>query len=151
MRVPDKDALEDGVRWEGDLPGTSLATSADIMERAETISWIKKNEKGNFYRARPPRDFINDYLPQMRGRYGARVLRGIARLPRIDDNGDIHLVTGYDPTTGLYHDRTPTFEVPNNPSRMKYRRPRFYCCSVLYKLEDKQKERRNFWDDTYGN
>jgi putative DNA primase/helicase len=116
LRVPDKEALEVGVRWEGDLPGTTLATSADIMERAERIKWMRTNKDGFLHRARPPRDFVNDYLTQMRGRYRARVLRGTARVPRIDDNGDIHFISGFDPTTGLYHDRTPTFDVPDTPS-----------------------------------
>jgi putative DNA primase/helicase len=141
LRVPDRDALEPGVRWEGDLPGTTLATSADIMERAERLRWIRKNQNGFFSRARPPRDFVNDYLPQMRGRYRARVLRGIARMPRIDDNGDIHFITGFDPVTSLYHDRTPTFAVPDHPSSDEVRKALELLSLPFckYKFEDQAK------------
>ena len=110
LRVPEQDELPAETRWEGDLPGTTLAASADIMLRAERITWLRRG-MGGIYRARPPRDFINDYLPQMQGRYGARPLRGIVRVPRIDDDGKIYFTSGYDPQTGLYHDRPVTFDV----------------------------------------
>ena len=92
-----------------------IADSADVMQRAERITWMRDGQWGP-YRIRPPRDFIADYLIQMQARYDARPLRGIARLPRIDDSGDIHFISGYDPVTGLYHDRSPTFDVPAKPS-----------------------------------
>jgi hypothetical protein len=116
LRVPDKDALPPETRWEGDLPGTTLASPADIMERAERIEWLRKGKFG-LYRARPPRDFITDYLTQMRGRYAARPLRGIVRVPRIDDDGNIRSNSGYDPQTGLFHDKSPTFDILANPSQ----------------------------------
>src|SRR5215472_2155707 len=59
------------VNWESDLPGTTLAASADIMQRAERLSWMKPGSKGEMYRIHPPRDFIGDYIIQMRGQYGA--------------------------------------------------------------------------------
>jgi hypothetical protein len=68
------------------------------------------------YRIRPPRDFVADYLIQMQARYDARSLRGIVRVPRIDDSGGIHFISGYDPVTGLYHDKSTTFYVPAKPS-----------------------------------
>ena len=117
LRVPDTDALPPETRWEGDLPGTTLALPADVMQRAEQISWMRRNNKGFLYRARPPRDFIGDYLTQMRGQYGARTLRSIVRVPRIDEHGEIHFDSGYDPKTGLFHDKSPTFDVPVKPSR----------------------------------
>jgi hypothetical protein len=52
LRVPDKDALPPETRWEGDLPGTTLATPADIMQRAERICWMKEGKFGP-YRIRP--------------------------------------------------------------------------------------------------
>jgi putative DNA primase/helicase len=113
--VPDKEALPPKTRWEGDLPGTTLASPAHIVERAERITWMKRGQWGP-YRVRPPRDFITDYLPQMRGRYRARVLRGIVRVPRIDETGKVHFISGYDPETGLFHDRCAGFELPPNPS-----------------------------------
>ena len=116
LRVPDKDALPPGTRWEGDLPGTTLATPPDVMQRAERIKWMRKGEDGRFRRARPPRDFISDYLTQMSGQYGARPLRSIVRVPRIDDSGNIHFNPGYDTETGLFHDQSPTFDVLPNPS-----------------------------------
>ena len=116
LRIPDKDALPPETRWEGDLPGTTLATTADIMQRAEQISWMRRGKKGFLYRARPPRDFINDYLTQMLGQYGARPLRSIVRVPSINNRGEIQFVPGYDPQTWLFHDKSPTFDVPLKPS-----------------------------------
>lgn len=121
LRVPDKTALPSNTRWEGDLPGTTLATSADIMQRAERIRWMKEGRFGR-YRIRPPRDFINDYLMQMLGQYGARPLRSIVRVPSIDDDGEIYVVPGYDPQTWLFHDKSPTFDVQPNPSHDVARR-----------------------------
>ncbi len=115
LRVPDKAALPSETRWEGDLPGTTLAAPADVMERAERIIWMKDSQWGP-YRIRPPRDFVTDYLTQMRGRYRARPLRSIVRVPCIDDSGKIHSNSGYDPQTGLFHDKSPTFDVLPNPS-----------------------------------
>jgi putative DNA primase/helicase len=122
LRVPDRNALPPETRWEGDLPGTTLAMPADVMERAERIEWMRNGKNGFFRRARPPRDFITDYLTQMRGRYGARPLRGIVRVPRIDDGGTIHFGSGYHPQTGLFHDKSPAFDVLPKPSRDDARR-----------------------------
>ena len=121
LRVPEQDELPPETRWEGDLPGTTLAASADIMLRAERIPWLRKGDS-RIYRARPPRDFINDYLPQMQGRYGARPLRGIVRVPRIDGDGKIYFASGYDPQTGLFHDRPLMFDVLPNVSIESARR-----------------------------
>jgi putative DNA primase/helicase len=115
LRAPDEDLLPPQTRWEGDLPGTTLAAPADVMERAERIIWIRQGKSGQ-YRSRPPRDFITDYLTQMRGRYGARPLRSIVRVPRIEDSGKINFNSGYDAQTGLFHDRSPSFDVAPNPS-----------------------------------
>jgi hypothetical protein len=116
LRLPERELLGDGIRWDADLPGTTLAVTADIMERAENICWMRKNAMGFLRRARPPRDFVSDYIPQMRGRYRARTLRGVARVPRIDDDGNISCAQGYDVTTGLYHDRVPNLDVPDVPN-----------------------------------
>jgi putative DNA primase/helicase len=117
LRVPDQDALPPETKWEGDLPGTTLAMPADIMQRAELIQWKRRSKGGLLVPAHPPRAFIGDYLIQRRGRYGARPLRGVVRVPRIDDTGNIHFVSGYDPETGLFHDRVPKFDVLPRPSR----------------------------------
>jgi putative DNA primase/helicase len=102
-------------QWEGDLPGTTLALPPDVMLRAERITWMREGKFGP-YRIRPPRDFISDYLTQMQGQYSARALRSIVRVPHIDDDGNVHFVSGYDPLTGLFHDKSPTFIVPQRPS-----------------------------------
>jgi hypothetical protein len=143
LRVPDKSTLEAGVRWDGDLPGTTMATPADVMERAEKISWMKIGPKEQVYRIRPPRDFISDYIVQMRGRYGARVLQGIARVPRIDDNGEISFISGYDPKAGLYHDKPLNFDVPGSPTRDEARDAMKLLLVPLskYKFEDQAKGR----------
>ncbi len=45
------------------------------------------------------------------------------RLPHIDDNGDIHFVSGYDDQTGHFHDKSPTSSTfRQNPSRDDARR-----------------------------
>lgn len=115
LRVPNSDDLPELTKWDGDLPGANVATAADIMLRAERLVWMKKANKGLF-RISPPRMFVADYIQQMQGRYGARVLRGIARVPRIDPSGHIEFVHGYDPETGLYHDQKLTFPVLANPA-----------------------------------
>jgi hypothetical protein len=116
LRMPEKDSLASSVRWEGDPPGTELATTADIMLRAEQLRWQRPSSSGGLIRTRPPRDFVGDYLIQMRGKYGARPLRGVVRVPRIDDAGQINFVSGYDPETLLFHDRVPKFDAAPRPS-----------------------------------
>ncbi len=120
LRAPNKDALPKKTKWEGDLPGTTLAMTADIMQRAERLKWVQraggKSEK-RADRTGPPRAFVGDYLIQMRGQYGAPPLVGTTRVPRIDDTGIIHFISGYDPTTGLFHDRSPNFHIPLTPSQ----------------------------------
>ena len=113
LRVPDEDAVPPAARWEGDLPGATLATPADIMQRAERLIWqVPKGAK--LVRSHPPRQFVADYLVQMRGQYGALPLRGIARVPHIDDQGEIRFTSGYDGQTGLFHDGSSVFDVPTN-------------------------------------
>jgi hypothetical protein len=120
LRVPKVEELPPKTKWDCDLPGTTVAMTADIMQRAERLTWGQraggKSEK-RVVRTGPPRTFVGDYLTQMRGQYGAAPLRGIARVPRIDDNGMIHFMSGYDPTTGLFHDRLPSFRVHLTPSQ----------------------------------
>ena len=89
LRVPDqnKSGLE---RWSGDLPGTTQALPADIIERAENLAWMTRTGgkgKQRWNRSKPPRDFCTDYITQRRGRYGARPLVGIARVPHMRDDG----------------------------------------------------------------
>jgi hypothetical protein len=121
LRAPEKEALPSNTRWEGDLPGTTLAKPADIMQRAEQLVWKQraggKGSAGRLSHTHPPRPFVAEYLTQMRGQFGARALRGIVRVPRIADSGEIHFISGYDPQTGLFHDRSPVFDVPPKPSR----------------------------------
>jgi hypothetical protein len=143
IRVPDKDALPSDTRWEGDLPGTTLALPADVMQRAEQLSWMHRaGGRGGerLVRRRPPRDFVADYLTQMRGQYGARPLRGVVRVPRIDDDGEIHFISGYDPQTGLFHDKSPEFDVPPEPSRKDAQRAAVKLLSPFskYKFENRR-------------
>jgi hypothetical protein len=115
LRVPDKEALPSSTTWDGDLPGTTLALTADIMQRAERLRWMQRaggKSEDRFNRTGPPRTFVGDYLQQMRGRYAALPLRGVGRVPRIDDTGIIHFISGYDPKTGLFHDRSPSARLP---------------------------------------
>jgi putative DNA primase/helicase len=119
LRVPNDRSLPKEASWGGDLPATTLATAADVMERAEKLPWMyRQGGKGGerWRRGSPPRQFVADYLVQMRSKYGARRLTGICRVPRIDDQGQVHFVSGYDPETGLYHDQTPAFSLPPAPT-----------------------------------
>ena len=119
LRVPGKDALPPDTKWDGDLPGTTLATPADVMQRAEQLVWKQRGggkSENRIVRTHPPRAFVTDFLIQMRGQFGAPPLRGIVRVPRIDDSGNIDFVSGYDTHTGLFHDRSPVFDVPRTPS-----------------------------------
>jgi putative DNA primase/helicase len=119
LRVPNESALPKEAVWGGDLPATTLATPADIMERAEKLSWMyRTGSRGEqrWVRRKPPRQFVADYLVQMRSKYRARLLTGISRVPRIDDDGQVHFEAGYDAKTGLYHDQTPAFSLPPAPT-----------------------------------
>ncbi len=149
LRVPDqeKPGLE---RWGGDLPGTTPALAADIIERAERLKWMApsggkppstskvpsgakaasganaasggeapsrdKGDEQGWKRCKPPRDFCTDYITQRRGRYAARLLVGIARVPFIRDDGTIRPEPGYDPETGIFVDRAPKLVVPDFPT-----------------------------------
>jgi putative DNA primase/helicase len=119
LRVPKEDELLPEIKWDSDLPGTTIAMTADIMQRAERLTWGQRaggKGENRVVRTGPPRTFVGDYLTQMRGQYGARPLRSISRVPRIDDSGIIHFNSGYDPKTGLFHDRSLNFHVPLTPS-----------------------------------
>jgi hypothetical protein len=119
LRIPSQSDLPPDTDWAADFPGTTPALPADIMERAERLGWRQPaGGKGNtrLVRTHPPRQFVNDYLVQMRDRYGAQPLTGIARTPVVTSSGKVRFHMGYDPETGLYHDQTPTFELPDNPS-----------------------------------
>ena len=118
LRVPDQKqpGLE---RWNGDLPGTTPALPADIIERAENLSWMTRTGgKGGprWKRSKPPRDFCTDYITQRRGRYGARPLVGIARVPHMRDDGSVRTETGYDPETGIFVDRAPKLTILKSPT-----------------------------------
>ena len=120
LRVPNREALPPGVTWDGDLPSTTPALAADIMERAQRGAWFfRSGGKGTdrFYRGMPPRAFCADYLIQMQARYGARTLTGIARVPYMPDNGEILANEGYCPLTGVFRDQSPVLCVPHNPTR----------------------------------
>jgi putative DNA primase/helicase len=112
LRVPREEVLPSETKWEGDLPGTTLATPADLVERAQTIPWYRRGKGEGLVRVHAPRTFASDYLVQMRGRYGAPVLTGISRVPAIEDDGSVRFLSGHDPRTGLYYDRPVKFEIP---------------------------------------
>jgi hypothetical protein len=115
LRVPQDGTVPDDVLWKGDLPATTVARAADIIERAERLTWMKPSPgtTAKFKRSHVPREFCADYLVQRRGTYKARPLLGLARVPYIDDNGDIDFNPGYNSTTAVFHDRMPQFNVPH--------------------------------------
>src|SRR5260370_30314235 len=92
LRVPAKDTLPQETKWEGDLPGTTLATPADIMLRAERLKWMQSaggKSETRIIRTGPQRAFVTDYIPHVRGQYAAAPLRGTVRVPRIVDTGQV--------------------------------------------------------------
>ena len=44
-------------------------------------------------------------------------MRSIVRVPYIDDSGDIHFISGYDPQTGLFHDKITNVRRSAKPHR----------------------------------
>lgn len=112
LRVPQESVLALEAGREGGLPGTTLATPADVVERAQRIPWYRRGKGQGLVRIHAPRLFASDYLMQMRGRFGAPVLIGISRVPDIEDDGSIRFLSGHDPRTGLYYDRPVAFEIP---------------------------------------
>jgi hypothetical protein len=140
LRVPDRQASE-FERWGSDLPGTSRALPADIIERAEKLSWMTPvGGKGDrrYKRAKPPRDFCTDYITQRRGRYGARPLVSISRVPFMRDDGSIENRIGYDANTGTFHDRAPSLIIPQSPPRedAKAAAQRLLAPFQYYRFED---------------
>lgn len=115
LRIPKQELLPPDTSWLGDLPGTSLALPPDIVERAEKVPWYRRG-KNELVRIHAPRALANDYLIQMRGRYSAAVLVGIARVPAIALDGTIHSVQGHDAQTGLYFDRLVRLDIPEKVS-----------------------------------
>jgi putative DNA primase/helicase len=67
-------------------------------------------------RIHPPRGFCADYITQRRGRYGARPLLGVARVPFMNDDGTTRTDVGYDPQTRIFHDSLPSLKIPASPS-----------------------------------
>jgi hypothetical protein len=115
LRVQETAEMVEGTEWKGDMPGTTMAKQADIMLCAERLVWMKNRKRGA-YRVHPPRPFVGDYIPQVGGE-GARPLRGLTRLPHIDDNGIVHCFSGYDAGTGLYNDKPIHIDIPATVSR----------------------------------
>jgi hypothetical protein len=85
----------------------------------------------------PPRPFVGDYIPQVGGQ-GARPLRGLTRLPHINDNGNIRCFSDYDAETGLFNVKPIRLDIPPVVSRDEARQlvdKLFYPFS-LYRFEN---------------
>ena len=119
LRVPDEETLPSDTKWGGDLPGTTLATPADVVERAQRVPWYRRGKGKGLVRIHAPRQFASDYLTQMRGRYGAAVLTGISRVPDIEDDGTVQFLLGHDRRSGLYYDRPAAGEVRSNERSLR--------------------------------
>jgi hypothetical protein len=85
------------------------------MLPAETLQWVVPTAD-EIKEIHPPTAFLSDYLTQSRGKSTARILTGLARVPRIDDDGTTHFIDGWDQVTGIYHDSVPAFDVPDQPT-----------------------------------
>jgi hypothetical protein len=118
LRLPDQKTPE-FENWSGNLPGTTPALPPDIIERAEKLTWMgPAGGKGGPRQKRihPPRAFCGDYITQRRGRYRARPLLGVARVPFMSDDGNTRTEVGYDPQTRIFHDSLPSLKIPPSPS-----------------------------------
>ncbi len=119
LRVPDQQVSE-FENWSGDLPGTTAALPADIVERAEALTWMgPAGGKGGqrYKQIHPPRALCADYITQRRGRYRARPLLGVSRVPFMSDDGNLRSEVGYDPQTRIFYDRLPNLTIPASPAR----------------------------------
>jgi hypothetical protein len=122
LRLPDASRLLPGVVSDGDMPTMLPTTSADVLYLADRDIWRghspgRAGDRGPKFRRIPvPRNVCKDYLELSRTKTGIRRLRGLARVPIIDDAGDIDFSEGYHAATGVFRDRTPNLNVPQSPT-----------------------------------
>jgi hypothetical protein len=128
-RIVDQDAsapegMTLGVIDECDMPVMLETTDADILYLADQDHWLgyspgraKEDEKPKLRRIHAPAETCKNYLKLSRAKMAIRQLNGLARVPIIDDAGNLDFGVGYHEATGVFRDRTPVLDVPDNPTR----------------------------------
>ena len=111
------------VRDEGDMPAMLETTDADVMLLADQDYWMGQEQgrpaagtKTKTKRVHASGSACRLYMNSGRARAGFRPLLGLARVPIIDDAGNIDFGTGYHEATGIFRDRTPMLNVPERPT-----------------------------------
>ena len=109
---------------EGDMPVMLETTDADVVYLADHDHWlgympgrVAEGGKPKLRRVHAPPDTCKLYLRLSRTKAGFRQLNGLARVPIIDDAGNLDFGVGYHTATGIFRDRTPVLNVPDNPTR----------------------------------
>jgi hypothetical protein len=124
----EKGVTTPAVRDEGDMPAILETSEADVRLIADQDHWMgvsqgrpaKDGDGGTppkHKRTHVPADTCTLYIKSSRSRIGFRPLLGLARVPIIDRLGNLNYDTGYDEATGVFRDRTPTLNVPDQPTR----------------------------------
>ena len=108
---------------EGDMPVMLETTSADVLFITDVDHWmgyvsgrVEKGKEREFRRIRPTTETCIQYLKLSRAKIGIRPLLGLARVPIINNKGDLDFNTGYHEATGIFRDRVPILDVPDNPT-----------------------------------
>jgi hypothetical protein len=113
-----------GVTDECDVPVMLETTDADVIYFADRDHWwgyspgrVAEGEKRKLRRVHAPADTCKLYMKLSRAKVGIRPLNGLARVPIIDDAGNLDFGVGYHEATAIFRDRTPVLDVPDNPTR----------------------------------
>jgi hypothetical protein len=114
---------------ECDMPVMLETTDADVLYLADQDHWlgyspgrVAEGEKPKPRRVHAPTETCKNYLKLSRTKVGIRQLNGLARVPIIDDAGNLDFSVGYHEATGIFRDRTPVLNVPDNPTRADCRK-----------------------------
>jgi hypothetical protein len=128
-RIVDRDASAPGgvalgVTDECDMPVMLETGDADIAFLADLDIWMGSSQgrvaeggQPKLKRVHAPTETCKSYLKLSRPKMGFRQLNGLARVPIIDDAGNLDFGVGYHQATGVFRDRTPALDVPDRPTR----------------------------------
>jgi Primase C terminal 2 (PriCT-2)/RepB DNA-primase from phage plasmid len=109
---------------ESDMPVILETTDADVLYLADLDHWmgyapgrVAEGKEPKPTRKHAPVETCKLYLKLSRAKLGFRPLLGLARVPIIDDAGNLDFGEGYHEATGIFRDRTPKLNIPDNPTR----------------------------------
>jgi hypothetical protein len=108
---------------ECDMPVMLETTDADVLYLADQDHWlgysprrVAEGGQPKLRRVHAPTETCKNYLKLSRAKMGIRQLNGLARVPIIDDAGNLDFSVGYHEATGVFRDRTPILDVPDSPT-----------------------------------